>query len=989
MDLSFSAFTRPVERLMATAQNGLEVLRLGGLETGNSPSPSQTVESTPMYKLRRYFPPDSRPGHPQAGQPVLLVHPMMMSANMWDVTRDEGAVGILHAAGLDPWVIDFGSPDEVEGGMRRNLADHIVALSEALDAMADITGGDVHLAGYSQGGMFCYQAAAYRRSKGIASIVTFGSPVDTLAALPMGLPPNIAPGVATFMADHVFNRLDIPGWLARTGFQMLDPLKTAKARIDFVRQLHDREALLPREAQRRFLESEGWIAWSGPAISELLKQFVAHNRMMTGGFAINGQLVTLTDITCPILAFVGEVDDIGQPAAVRGIRRAAPNAEVYEYLIRTGHFGLVVGSKAAQESWPTVADWVLWISGHGDKPTDIFPMADQPEEPTDRGVALSSRLMHGLGEASEVALTFARGAADAVFAANKSMRTLAVETVRTLPRLVRLGQINDHTRISLGRIIGEQAHDAPNGEFLLFDGRVHTYEAVNRRIDNVVHGLIAVGVRQGEHVGVLMETRPSALVAIAALSRLGAVAVLLKPDVDLAAAVRVGGVTEILTDPTNLETARQLPGQILVLGGGESRDLHLPDDAGVIDMEQIDPDAVELPAWYRANPGYARDLAFIAFSTAGGQLVAKQITNYRWALSAFGTASTAALGRTDTVYCLTPLHHESGLLVSLGGAVVGGARIALSRGLRPDRFAAELRQYGVTVVSYTWAMLRDVVGDPEFALHGNHSVRLFIGSGMPTGLWQQISDVFAPAHVVEFFATTDGHAVLANVSGVKIGSKGRPLPGAGRAELGAYDAEHDLILENERGLVRIPDTNEVGVLLAEPRGPIDPSASVKRGVFGPADTWISTEYLFRRDTDGDFWLVGRRGSTVRTQRGVVFCDPVTDAIGLVPAVDLAVTYGVSTNGHEVAVTALTLRPGATITAADLTEAVAAMPFGLGPDIVHVVPQMTLSATYRPTVSPLRAAGVPKAGRHAWLFDAEANQFRRLTGPARAELSGAQ
>jgi putative long chain acyl-CoA synthase len=963
-------------------------LRLGGLETGNAPSPSQVVESVPMYKLRRYFPPDSRPGHPQAGPPVLLVHPMMMSANMWDVTREDGAVGILHAAGLDPWVIDFGSPDQVEGGMRRNLADHIVALSEAIDLTAEITGQDVHLAGYSQGGMFTYQAAAYRRSKSIASIVTFGSPVDTLAALPMGLPPNLAPGIANFMADHVFNRLDIPSWLARTGFQMLDPLKTAKARIDFVRQLHDREALLPREAQRRFLESEGWIAWSGPAISELLKQFIAHNRMMTGGFAINGQLVTLTDITCPVLAFVGEVDDIGQPAAVRGIRRAAPNAEVYEYSLRTGHFGLVVGSKAAHETWPTVADWVLWISGDGDKPTDIFPMADQPVERTDRGVALSSRLMHGLGEASEVALTLARGAADTVVAANKSMRTLAVETARTLPRLARLGQINDHTRISLGRIIGEQAHDAPNGEFLLFDGRVHTYEAVNRRIDNVVRGLIEVGVRQGEHVGVLMETRPSALVAIAALSRLGAVAVLLKPDVDLAAAVRLGGVTEIITDPPNLETARQLHGQILVLGGGESRDLHLPEDAGVIDMEQIDPDVVEFPAWYRANPGYARDLAFIAFSTAGGQLVAKQITNYRWALSAFGTASTAALDRNDTVYCLTPLHHESALLVSLGGAVVGGTRIALSRGLRADRFVAEVRQYGVTVVSYTWAMLRDVIDDPSFALHGNHPVRLFIGSGMPTGLWQRVVDVFAPAHVVEFFATTDGHAVLANVSGAKIGSQGRPLPGAGHVELGAYDAEHDLILETDRGLVRVPETNEVGVLLAEPRGPIDPTASVKRGVFAPADTWISTEYLFRRDADGDFWLVGSRSSTIRTERGIVFCEPITDALGLIPAVDLAVTYGVPKDGHQVAVTAVTLRPGATITAADLTEAVAAMPFGLGPDIVHVVAEMTLSASYRPTVSPLRAAGIPKAGRHAWYFDADANQFRRLTGPARTELSGA-
>src|SRR5271168_1878343 len=429
VDLNFSMITRPVERLVATAQNGLEVLRLGGLETGSVPSPSQIIESVPMYKLRRYFPPKGRP----VGPPVLMVHPMMMSANMWDVTREDGAVGILHAAGLDPWVIDFGSPDQIEGGMRRNLADHIVALSEAVDLTAEITGQDVHLVGYSQGGMFCYQVAAYRRSKSIASIVTFGSPVDTLAALPMGLPPNIAPGVATFMADHVFNRLDIPSWLARTGFQMLDPLKTAKARIDFLRQLHDREALLPREAQRRFLESEGWIAWSGPAISELLKQFVAHNRMMTGGFAINGQMVTLTDITCPVLAFVGEVDDIGQPASVRGIRRAAPNAEVYERPIRTGHFGLVVGSKAAEQSWPTVSEWVQWLSTGGDKPASIDLMADQPAEYTDSGVAFSSRLAHGVGEVSGAALALVRGASDAVVGANKSMRALAVETVRTLP----------------------------------------------------------------------------------------------------------------------------------------------------------------------------------------------------------------------------------------------------------------------------------------------------------------------------------------------------------------------------------------------------------------------------------------------------------------------------------------------------------------------------------------------------------------------------
>ena len=988
VDLGLSAITKPVERLMATAQNGLEVLRWGGLETGAEPSPFQIVESSNMYKLRRYFPPDSRPGHAPPGPPVLMVHPMMMSANMWDVTREEGAVGILHEAGIDPWVIDFGSPDEVEGGMERTLTDHIVALSDAIDTVKDATGQSVHLAGYSQGGMFSYQTAAYRQSKDVASVIAFGSPVDTLAGLPMGMPANVGVVVAEFLADHVFNRIDVPGWLARTGFQLLDPLKTAKARVDFLKQLHNREALLPREPQRRFLDSEGWIAWSGPAVSELLKQFVTHNRMMTGGFAIKGQLVTLSDITCPVLAFVGEVDDIGQPVSVRAIKRAAPNADVYEVMIRAGHFGLVVGSKAANITWPTVADWVLWVSGLEPRPANVALMPDHVADAGESGVALSSRVMHGIAEASGLALSVARGAADAVLSAERSVRTLAVETARTLPRLTRLGQINDHTRISLARIIDEQAQASPDGEFLLFDGRVHTYEAVNRRINNVVRGLISVGVRQGTPVGVLMDTRPSAMVAIAALSRLGATAVLMPPDADLKKAARLGGITDLITDPANLEAARKLPVGVLVLGGGDNRDLKLPAGSDVIDMEQIDPDAVDLPGWYRPNPGYARDLAFVVFSAiGGGELVPKQITNYRWSLSAFGTASAAALNRGDTVLCLTPLHHQSGLLVSLGGSVVAGARIALSRGLCAERFVSEIRQYGVTVVTYTWSMLREVVDAPGFSMAGNNPVRLFIGSGMPTGLWRRILDVFAPAKVVEFFATSDGQAVLANVAGQKIGSEGRPLPGGGEVELAAYDADADLILEDDRGFVSVAGRGAVGVLLARPWGPFDPTSAIKRGVFAPGDIWISTEYVFLRDEDGDFWLLGNRSGLIRTARGAVFPSPITDAVGAITGVDLAATYGLDTESGTLAVTAVTLRPGMSMTLADLEEALSGMPVGLPPDIVHVVGEIPVSASYRPTVSALRAAGVPKPGRNTWYLDPDTGKYRRLTAAVRNRLAG--
>ena len=99
------------------------------------------------------------------------------------------------------------------------------------------------------------------------------------------------------------------------------------------------------------------------------------------------------------------------------------------------------------------------------------------------------------------------------------------------------------------------------------------------------------------------------------------------------------------------------------------------------------------------------------------------------------------------------------------------------------------------------------------------------------------------------------------------------------------------------------------------------------------------------------------------------------------------TYNVPVGDRELAVSAVTLLPGASITAADLTDAVAKIPIGVGPDIVQVCPEMTLSATYRPTVSALRAAGIPKPGRQAWYFDTDGNFFRKLTPSVRSELSG--
>jgi putative long chain acyl-CoA synthase len=988
MELLPKTITQRVRRIGATAQNALEVARFGGLATDEEPSPYEVVAEERVYRLRHYYPNGRSKTNPPTppDPPVLLVPPLMLAAEIYDVSQNTSAVTLLRENGADPWVVDFGAPEREEGGLERTLADHVLAVSDAVQRVLDATGREVHLGGYSQGGMFVYQTAAYRRNDGLSSLITFGSPVDTRLAMPFGLPERVAVGAAGVLADRVFRGMALPAWASRTGFHLIDPVKSMRNRIDFILQLHDREALLPREGQRRFLEAEGWVAWPGPAMADFLRQFIAHNRLLEGGFVVEDRLVTLADIACPILSVVGTVDDIAPAPGVRAIRLAAPRAEVYELTLHAGHFGLVVGSTSNAVTWPTVAAWARWRAGAGELPPGVERV---PDDDTSLEVSpeVRNRLGYGLELAGAVGAGMARSAIGTTRLAARGARELTREAVGVLPRLARLEQIQPRTRISVGLLVEERARRAPDETFFLFEDRAYSAQQTNERIDNVVRGLISIGVRQGEHVGVLMGTRPSALAAGVAINRLGAVAAMLRPDGDITRETRLGQVQRVIADPEHAPLASNLDGlQTFVLGGGGGpRDLGLPP---AIDMEQIDPGTVSLPKWYRANPGRASDLAFILFRGEGDGTRMSRITNRRWAMSAFGAASAAALSSADTVYSMTPPYHASGL-TSIGGAVAGGARLAMATRFEPMTFWEEVRRYGVTVASYTWTLLHDLVEAPIQPGERHHPVRLFIGSGMPRGLWRRVQERFKPARVVEFYASTEAGAILVNLGGAKIGSMGRPLPGSTDVRIAAYDVRAGGLVLRAGGYARECDVDEVGMLMARVRPDEQLSMIPLRGVFASGDAWLLTGDLFRRDADGDYWRVNHLADVIESASGPVFPGPIRDALGDLPAVDLVVAYGVPAHDeHELVVSAVTLRRGHKLHPRDIAAAVSGLERDQRPQVVRVVAQIPVTTWYRPVTGPLRDEGIPEAGpgTQAWYLDSGGEQYRPLTGTARRRLA---
>jgi putative long chain acyl-CoA synthase len=348
-------------------------------------------------------------------------------------------------------------------------------------------------------------------------------------------------------------------------------------------------------------------------------------------------------------------------------------------------------------------------------------------------------------------------------------------------------------------------------------------------------------------------------------------------------------------------------------------------------------------------------------------------------MSALGTASAAAQKPGDTVYSVTPIHHSSALLMSVGGAVAGGARFAMAGGPDPETFWEEVRRYGATHVSYSWTSLRSVVDAPPHPNEQHHPIRMFLGSGLPRNLWRRVNDRFPGVRVLEFYASAEGEAILANLSGRAVGSMGRPLPGTAEVRVARCDLATGELVRDEAGLARECAADDVGLLLARV-DPADPPAAALRGVFDSGDAWQSTGDLFLRDEHGDLWLVGAVADVVLTADGPALPAGARFALGSIPCVDLLVAYGVREGEADVLVGAFTLRPGTEISAADLDKATRRLPARHRPRYVQQVPAIPLTTWHRPLWRDLQAAGVPVPGpgRRVWRLAEDRTHYTELT-----------
>ncbi len=451
----------------------------------------------------------------------------------------------------------------------------------------------------------------------------------------------------------------------------------------------------------------------------------------------------------------------------------------------------------------------------------------------------------------------------------------------------------------------------------------------------------------------------------------------------------LGQVNRIIADPELGEPARATRPACrssFSAAGAEPREL----GAGLTDMERIDPDDVELPAWYEPNPGRASDLAFILFTGEGERTRPNRISNGRWVISAFGTASSAALTPSDTVYSVTPVYHPSGLLMSIGGAVAGGARLALARSFDPKTFWDEVRRYGVTVSAYTWTMLRDLVEAPEDARERHHPVRLFIGSGMPRGTLAPGYGALRAGRRPRVLRVDRGRRRARERLGLEAGLEGAAASGQRRGQ--DRRLRHRARASSRRARTGSRSRRRAAspacfLPACAARRSISSSETPLRGLFEPGDAWLPTGDLFHRDVDGDYWLVAHAHALVSTADGHGRLQPDRGRARRRRGGRPRDRLRRQRPGHEIAVAAVTVREATSSSPKALTERpVRPRRRRSARPSCGASTKIPVTTWYRPLTGPLRKQGIPNPDDGpSWIRDPDSGDFAPMDEASRARL----
>ncbi|MPZ62442.1 MAG: AMP-binding protein [Propionibacteriales bacterium] len=504
----------------------------------------------------------------------------------------------------------------------------------------------------------------------------------------------------------------------------------------------------------------------------------------------------------------------------------------------------------------------------------------------------------------------------------------------------------------LGNILRDRAKSHRAETFLRFREGEITYGEVDAMADRFAQGLAATGVRQGDHVGVMLPNCADFVHLIFALARLGAVAVPINVDYRGELLRHVLASSDASTLVVDGRYADRLP-PLAERVPGLDRVLVRTDGAEDPHLDRLGKPAA--PMSRLLEHGDDPVSADVGFGDLLGIMYTSGTTGpSKGAMAPHALALSCALDSLNfldrwgkTIYCPLPLFHAAGLWDGMMAALLSGGEIAFVERFSASRFWDDVRRFDAQVAMSVFSMIPILLNQPPDPRDKNHPLEMFYMG--KSSLDEPLRDRFGVRSVETYTSTEVGIATASPYGEWRTGSCGQA--NAERFEVAVVD-EHD----------RRVGPGEAGELVVRPRQPF----VITTGYYGAPEAtarcfrnmWFHTGDRVWRDDDGYFYFLDRMKDAIRRRGENISAFDLECEVNMHPAVLESAAIGVPSELEDEDIKlAVVLQPGGNLDPAELVAfCEERLPRSMVPRYVEFVDALPRTPTDKVAKYRLRAVG---------------------------------
>jgi polyhydroxyalkanoate synthase len=332
-------------------RTGMQII-LEGAKADTGQTPKEVIWTKNKAKLYHYEPTVEK----RFPVPILIIYALINRPYVLDLMPGNSFIEYMVKYGFDVFMLDWGIPGDEDRKLsfENYVLDYI---PRAVKKVLRATGTEeISLLGYCMGGTMTAMYSALFPGKPLRNLVLLTAPID-FTPDDMGMF-GLMTSPKYFNPDHIVEAFgNVPKDFIDTGSRMLKPVTNY---VGTYITMWDR--IMQDKSMDTWLAMNKWVndgvSFPGEAFRQWIRDFYQQNKLVKSEIILRGRRVDLSNITCPILSVAGSKDHICSLPQAQAIKRSVSSKEVDFYVVDAGHVGLLTGSDAKKDVWPTLRHWL-------------------------------------------------------------------------------------------------------------------------------------------------------------------------------------------------------------------------------------------------------------------------------------------------------------------------------------------------------------------------------------------------------------------------------------------------------------------------------------------------------------------------------------------------------------------------------------------------------------------------------------------------------